>query len=336
MASPIVRKAGLGDLSQILSFLRNHWNADHIFLKDRELLNWQHFNQESGDYNFILLEENGAVQGILGYIPSSHWAPAENNQATSLAIWKVLDSATVPGAGIRLLNELRRIEKPKRIIAIGVSQQAIKIYKRLGYRTGEMVHFALGPKFSACPQLHGSRTNDPLSFRGQRFDLLKASANPNLDALISGSDEKGWTYLERRFGQHPTYSYVGYFWQSEYLAVVTVHRVVRTTNLIVSRVVDVIGDFSALPSLALNLYALAVEEGWDYVDLVSSGLDRAEMLRKGYVLASKSVIIPHHFEPLEMRNVPLAFATKEAPSSSSPLFLADSDQDRPNLPKLVK
>jgi hypothetical protein len=76
-----------------------------------------------------------------------------------------------------------------------------------------------------------------------------------------------------------------------------------------------------------------VSEGYEYIDLYSTGLDVQAMVEAGYFPRSKDsdVVVPNYFEPLEMSNVDLSYAWKATDARSHVvLFRGDSDQDRPN------
>ena len=54
----------------LLSFIDTFWRKDHILIKDRTLLDWQHKNIITGDYNFVLAISEKKNE-ILGYFSPS-------------------------------------------------------------------------------------------------------------------------------------------------------------------------------------------------------------------------------------------------------------------------
>ena len=331
-----VRKANLNDSANILEFIREEWSRDHVFLRYQELFEWQH--RSGNELSFILAENSGRVEAILGYIPSSHWSHQHQAKTVSLAIWKAGEANSTPGVGLHLLSELRRVERPDRIVAIGVSKIALNIYERLEFSTGVMSHFASGPMLAKY------RANENFASGTSRMKVKSSElkGRPIFKNLypFRYSEFRNEKYIVNRYKLHPSYSYEAFSWKHRKQSCLTIHRSIRTDSLTISRIVDVIGDRGMLPSLGAELHELAVERGWDYIDLVCFGHDPNEMEHGGFVDRFKfpDLVLPHHFEPFENKNVDLAFAVKSY-SGSGPgyLYLADSDQDRPNkLPEEIE
>lgn len=325
-----VRKANLNDSANILEFIRQEWSSDHVFLRYQELFEWQH--RSGNELTFILAENSGRVEAILGYIPSSHWSYQHQHKTVSLAIWKAGGANTTPGIGLHLLSELRRVERPDRIAAIGVSKIALRIYEKLQFLTGVMSQFAAGPMVAEY-----RATNEPVASRSSRMEVksLALKDTPNFKNLypFRYCEFRNEEYIVNRYELHPTYSYEAYSWKHREQSCVTIHRTIGTGSLTISRIVDVIGDRNMISNLGFELHDLAVGKGWDYIDLVCFGHDAKKMEDGGFVDRFKfpDLVLPHHFEPFENNNVDLTFAVKSY-SGSGPgyLYLADSDQDRPN------
>lgn len=325
-----VRKANFTDSTHILNFIREEWSSDHIFLRYQELFEWQH--RSGNELNFILAENSGRVDAILGYIPSSHWSHRHQPKTVSLAIWKAGGANSIPGVGLHLLSELRRIERPDRIVAIGVSEIALSIYEKLSFSTGIMSQFAAGPMLTKDRAINEMVNSGSSRVMVKSVDLKDSPSFKNLYSFRY-SEFRNENYILNRYELHPSYSYEAFAWKHRGRSCITIHRGIQTESLTISRIVDVIGDRNMVSNLGFELHDLAVEKGWDYVDLVCSGHEPEKMEDGGFVDRFKfpDLVLPHHFEPFENKNVDLAFAVKSySRSGTEYLYLADSDQDRPN------
>ena len=86
-------------VDSLIDFIDKNWKKDHIFVRNRELFNWQHKTKDL--YNFILAIEGKKIIGILGFIPTSKFSDEliVNNEIW-LAIWKVRHDIHKPGLGL--------------------------------------------------------------------------------------------------------------------------------------------------------------------------------------------------------------------------------------------
>src|SRR5687768_1045148 len=92
----------LDAVGELMEFLREHWSANHILARSREVLDWQHRNEAEGRYNFLVArDEGGRIVGVLGFIPSSRYDPSlARDETVWLALWKVVQGYS---AGLGLL-----------------------------------------------------------------------------------------------------------------------------------------------------------------------------------------------------------------------------------------
>ena len=60
------------DASDVMQFIKDHWNEDHILASHKGLFDWQYWDPENGRYNFVLCrrDHDQALLGILGFIPT--------------------------------------------------------------------------------------------------------------------------------------------------------------------------------------------------------------------------------------------------------------------------
>lgn len=355
-ARVVIRQASLEDLPSIVAFLRDHWRADHVFVRAPELLTWQHTDPDDPHLlTFVLALSEGSgssvVLGLLGFLPFRRFDPARHWDSLSLAIWRVRDDAGRPGLGLQLLSWIVKNRTPAMICAIGVSDMVVPIYQAYGYTVGTLTQAAL----------FGSRRCDPavaMSVPPEAFAPVARDPAVTLDAvtLSDGDDpafrddvnrlgtgvipEKSWPYLVGRFLTHPVYTYDvralrvdGVMRAILVMRKVTVEVEARSRSIL--RIVDFLGDDNVLSRAGGSLRALVDEEDCEYVDIMQYGM-KARALAEGRFVESpgqSGLVLPNYFEPFERRRIEVKLAVKTRESiSGAPIRLlrADSDQDRPN------
>ena len=121
------RMAQKSDYPAIRKFIASEWNPDHVFVKNRDLFLWQHLETDTKALNFLVLEVDGQIEAVLGYIPYRHFGPSSPSNRVFLTLWGALDKPSVPGAGLMLLMRLQKLTSADFIGAIGISDIALSI-----------------------------------------------------------------------------------------------------------------------------------------------------------------------------------------------------------------
>jgi len=329
-----IRIAGTADGTAIRSFLKREWKQDHIFLTNQDIFMWQHHEPKKHQLNFLLFEENGAIQSILGYIPSTHFSARVSQERVFLAIWKTAGSCKTAGAGFHLFQQIRRRTNADFIGAIGVSDTALPIYKRLGFTTGLMDHFVV---FNADPPAKFLPVSPVPAGSKEAASLVKVSLYDDSDRIDqicqATASSKNSEFLINRYSLHPSYVYEAYLVSLDSSQCVIIAREITVGSAVVCRVVDMVGSFALLAKAFGALSNLVSAKGYEYLDIYVTGLDAENMTAGGYFLrgANSEVVVPNNFEPVQMKNTDLSFAWRNfSPEHEVVLFRGDSDQDRPN------
>lgn len=346
------RLADAGDRSALIAFIRDHWSAQHVFVSDPAVFDWQ-YQQADGRINVMLAEDvandgTSTVMGVLGFIPAGRFDPKLGDDDILLALWKVRDDIAPPGLGLRLLKALQAQLKPRMIGAIGISEMVGPIYRALGYTLDHLGHAAvMNPQARGALRLaqgvpeSGFAPNNAVPSRRLR-PLDPARDADAIDTLAgSGSLRKSWAYVRERYVDHPWYDYdLRVVEQDGTPQALLVWRSVEAMGARILRIVDVIGDTGWLTEGAALLRPELVMANAEYADIMGCGLD-AEALRVGGFVSpdwDEGLTLPNYFAPFEARNVHIALSWKRFDKQENPptmrLFRADSDQDRPNQPML--
>ena len=301
---------------------------------------WQHSSQQGEGLNFVLAEAGGSIVGILGFISFRSFDPSLVSDTIALALWKRTEQAE-RGTGLRMLTWLMDQKEPRSVIAVGLNQATLPIYKSLGFATGSMSHFALFRQGLEVSTITGQRIG-PKHKRGTGLNLLtqedKLSENTTRSVegfLSSNQPAKSAEYYRHRFQDHPWFNYqfvtLG---QHSYAEVLLVFRTIEVEGAVVIRVVDIAGDLKQLPFAANALAEVVSQVGAEYLDILAYGIDEVAMVSNGFQSreTDPDLVIPNYFDPFELRNVDVLFAytSNHTDSDSFHLHPADSDQDRPN------
>jgi hypothetical protein len=339
------RFATAGDRDRLVEFIREHWIASHVFTERPDLLDWQHLEGD-GRLNFVLAEDDeGAVLGLLGFIPLGHFDPALGSRDITLAIWKVRDDGVPPGVGLNLLKHLKNQLNPRLIAAIGTSEMVRPLYKALRYTVDTMQHWALfGPREDHATAIAAGVPDTAFAAAepDERLALrpVTADAPPEVrDAVdrVAGAavPAKSWAYLTARYLAHPWYRYTLRAVHVDGVPVaVVVWRAVAAEGTSVLRIVDIVGDTGWLAHAAHALQQEVVAAQAEYIDLVQWGVDPALLDAWVSPATTDGLVLPTYFSPFERRNIEIGMTVKlfgdDPAGGGIHLYRADSDQDRPN------
>jgi len=329
-----IRICSESEYDKLINFLKEHWKSDHIFVKSKKMLDFQHLNKATKQYNFIIaLNENTQeFDAVLGFIPLSFFDSNLTQNEFWLAIWKVKDSYKKSGIGLEVLLYFLNTFKPNFIAAVGISADAKKIYKAFKYKLGNLEHFYIKNPHKKDFQIAHFENNENLQKKAvQTKYILKALKLEDLSIKAVFHPLKSKNFLENRYVKHPFYEYKIYgIFEKELLKSAFVFRKLEVKEKCCLRIVDWLGNF--VPDLYECFVSLLVEFEAEYIDFFCYVENQKELLDMGFTLKKQGEIVPNYFEPFIKENINLEFAYK---SKFEPcvIFKGDSDQDRPNLIK---
>lgn len=328
--SHTIRLCKVDEINKLQDFIHNEWRKEHILSKSKYLLDFQHLDKQSGNYNFIVAENDISKEfdAVLGFIPTNQYDRSIISRDIWLAIWKA--KSNFPTLGLRIFLALEEIYKPTSIAASGISNEGLKFYQALHYKIGTMNHFYI--------------KNDLLKvFNIADFKQYKAPYEKSLLTIKSITRKefessglefnfyphKTLVYFINRYLGHSLYDYkiYGIFANNKILAAFVV-RVQDCQHTQCLRIIDWIGEFP------INIYScfqeLLQEKECEYIDMLCYMEDITPILDMGFRLKEKDEIVPNYFEPFEKKNVLVNVAYK-ANYQNYTFFKGDSDQDRPSV-----
>ncbi|MBC7751025.1 MAG: hypothetical protein H7Z73_04805 [Candidatus Saccharibacteria bacterium] len=341
--------AKAADLPALRLFIEKQWKAKHILATNDVLLDWQHLNKETGDYNFVLgLEKRTQeIHGVLGFIqPSQFDVTMQLKQLCWMAIWKTHDAARGGKLGRHLMAHLEEMMSPAFLYAIGASAMSLPLYQALGYQVGRLGHFfILNPEINVfkLATVHKSRIVPQIQIDDDKKCIAQVTADdilqisPEFFNKQKSASYKSAVYLINRYLSHPIYVYQAYKIQHALSTVgLIVTRICSHDDARAIRVVDFIGPSDALRGLGSQWLNLLREEGAEYIDFYNAGVEESDLLASGFTrrTTNDSTVIPNYFEPFSKINVEIDYMVTVPAGQTYRIVKGDSDLDRPNL--LVK
>lgn len=329
-----------------MDFIAAYWSAEHVLANQRELLLWQHARSDEF-LNFVVARSERGIEGVLGFISSNC---SGNRQASGrvlwLALWKVREDCRKPMLGLLLYRYLARHESFDGLGCVGFNETTQKLLAGMGYTIGTLNHYYLPNRSVETGVLLGGTVDygrqDRANVMGKAILFMSVSVDDIESACkalpVAASAEvlprRGVDWYLGRYLKHPVYRYhiMGLFAGADIVAML-VFRQVEARGGLALRIVDFIGDESALGHSSDAFQVLLDKHGAEYIDFLNIGLS-AEYLRAcGFRVRrdGDGVVVPQYFEPFVPENRDIQYAFKSSLELPWLIFKGDGDQDRPNV-----
>lgn len=329
-------------VEELVRFIDTYWKKDHIFVKSRRLLDWNHFDEKRDRYNFCIAteEKTGEIHAIVGFTYTSHFDSAITRPISWGCLWKSREDVAQPGVGLMVewMKDFQFLSCAE--VGLGESVKAIQLAKKSGAHTGMMDQYFLANddlydfKLLGGDWTHrrGLVTTGPLrSFRTVgEDDLLHISAELRAEIPCFKSP----LYYVNRYLRHPIYAYYASFILDGRGACIgaLIWRCCQANGASCLRIVDYFGQPGALIGCKAPFQQLLAERNAEYVDILCAGMSAKEMMLAGFEerRCHPGLIIPNYFEPFCMKNIDVSYSWN-GDSAAGKIFKGDSDQDRPNV-----
>jgi len=333
------------ELKKFQEFIRNYWKEDHLFAKETSVFDWQHKGPDA--YHCMVAKKRGALVGVFGFIPLSHFDNQLPKTQTFLSFFRALEDRGI-GIGLRLFKNILKEYTREFIAGIGMTPRMVSYNEWLGFKVGIMDHHvALSPyadefKVAKVPKnlkLQSQNLPDGSQEKKSSISFQKLTKKhlydlDTKDLYLYQWPLKSDTYIKNRFMIHPVYRYEVYAISKDNMVqALCVIRPIFRKDSVVLRFVDFIGPNEAFALLHDFVLDLLKTYNAEYLDLYSYGIPSALLQEAGFINRKevKSLIIPNYFEPFERKNVDIRCAYKSQQTYPPVrLFKADGDQDRPN------
>lgn len=329
----------------LMSFIREYWQEDHVLSNHRRLLDWLYFDEAKQHYNFALARslETDEILGILGFIPTYHYDQSlEDNFSTWLSIWKVRDDVEPSGFGLQLLNFVSKYRDPISVGAVGINDEVAKIYRRLNYNVGTLNHYYMAnqskTEFALLDNFDGQHTSGQsssdkteLAEVTESFDEIKSRTD--LQTLDYTLPDLTWEYFQNRYVEHPFFDYrVFTVTRNGDISGLLPMRSVTHEGARALRWVEYCGEPDALEGIGESLQSLLQEADAEYIDIYNAGMHSEKFTNAGLCVRGEgsNTIVPNYFSPFERRNIEIQYAFNTPEGSTAMIYNGHSDMDRPN------
>jgi hypothetical protein len=328
----LFRLAKIEDGQQIIDFLRAHWNPDHVYVRFPKL--FYHDFQQGKYLNFGLMEIGGVIKGIFGYFFYNNTSYPDIGGM----LWQVTPDIQrrIPLAGLQLRQFVLQQVKHRFFGSPGANPQTRVIYQRLGMIWAPMEHFAGTDKQERWPTFVKVK-GGVIKPRLKKVCVKQLIDTPELRSIDDKIFEaqtpiKDINYIERRFLKHPFRNYQIWLVKSPGAQNVVVTRRQNIKDLMVLRVIDVLGN----PDCAAGAICAVFDKEkhcCSYVDFVAYGFKSNFFTNIGFARVDFDKkgqdYVPNYFEPLVESPVQI-FANCDSGYSATTMVKGNGDQDRPN------
>jgi len=332
-----IRLCKFDEIDLLINFLKNSWSQNHIFLKNKDILNFQHKSLD--EYNFIVAYhiETKCFHGVLGIISPDFYIDRKinKNQDLWLAIWKVEKSISKSGSlGMDMLYYLETEFEPKSISAIGVNETVTLLYKAIGFKTKKMKQwFIPNRNFVDHKLITGDLPASVNLGSNPSYKIIECKAEQEniIDFFLSSiKSKKSFRYLLERYLNHPIYKYKIYaFLKSELeIHALVVGRKVMAKGVSAFRITDFFVEHEVLLNLSYSFEEILKKGAYEYIDFLEYGFDELSLKNCGFIKCVDSLYVPNLFEPFVAGHMEVKIAYRsKLPFSCTK---GDSDLDRPN------
>lgn len=333
-----IRLCKAEEINLLTNFLKNSWSEKHIFLKNKDVLNFQHKTLDG--YNFVVAyhSETNCFHGILGVISQDFFVDRKigKRQHVWLAIWKVdKELAKSNSLGIDMLTYLETKFSPVSISAIGINNTVSLLYKLMGFQIKTMNQWFIPNRNIGEPKLI---VGDLPETQYQSLHTSNLVVECGIEHkseiqhfLLNSKARRSFSYIVQRYLKHPFHTYSVYAFKKKKSAIfaIAIGRKVSANGVSAFRLTELFFDLDHSSDLGLSLNQLIVHKGYEYIDFLEFGYDPESLAKVGFIRCSEQLFVPHLFEPFvaDRSEVKIAF------KSTEPFICTkgDSDLDRPNI-----
>lgn len=337
-----LRLAGQDDIPAIMELLDAHWEKGCLLSRDRAFFEYDYL--VDGRLNVLVAENAGtlSIDAMLGIIQSCRRRRPDG----FTSMWVSRPKPGTSFLGMHLLDNVRKLHPVRHIastsLRVGASVRILQTFyhsspRRLNhfYRLADRDEYRIARIVDkriavAAP---GRARLMPLPTMARVREAFDFASRPD-----EGIYKDDW-YVERRYFQHPYYRFnVWGIEVSRHCEALLIGKTVSANGGRALRIVDFLGNETALRGIAAELDRLMLENDLEYTDFYCLGISPDCLgSETGFVLrdAADTNVIPNHFEPFVQENIDI-WVCSHLLERNRPvrLFKGDGDQGRPKRLRL--
>lgn len=341
-----IRLARKEEVPQVMKFLGENWDKNHILAHDRVLFEWQYESSTNPELvNAVIAVDRslGTVEGFVGFIDCSKTTEPKCRDIFG-ALWCVgKRHENIPFLGVELVKRIKEL-RPYRTYSgssLNPKTGAVLMKQMFKHHVVRMKHYYLLNEnckdFRIASIVHRNAPDATIRDMGN-YVVEEIDINRPLEDMFdfngnSNIPHKDAWYVKHRFMKHPYYRYIMWGIREQNSSVydgILVMRSVEARNTCALRIVDYMGNYALFPYFHNDLQEIMLENGYEYVDFYFLGMGEMIVRNAGFVerLENDVNIIPNYFEPFLQKNGEVLVHYRDERIA---LFKADGDQDRPNM-----
>ncbi len=309
--------ANSNDLKKIQSYIHNNWKKKHILSLNKKLFNWQH-NSIKKKIDFLVKKKNNKIVAILGVI---NFSRDRNFSEVALAIWHTKKRVN----GLNLFSKVLLDKNIKSIKATTISEEAIQLYKLIGFKVNSFNQYYITHLSSQKQQVSKGLIEEDLNMNikcNLIFDKIKK---------ILKRKKLDKKFLSWRYVNHPIYKY--YFLTESNYRLILICRIIYIKDIKFLRVVDFIGSFKGKLKFSKKINIFLKKNNFHHIDFLHFGSEDKNIQLSGFKKINNNQILPLYTEPytgLKKINMNLGYKLKNKKKKIK-IVLADGDSDRPSM-----
>ncbi len=324
------------DIPEVIDFIKEEWNENHIYVKNREFFEYEHFID--GRLNGILAIDNAhsKIDGIMLFYQTKEELEGADFFG---GIWRVSARCTVPMLGMKMVYSVKELTGVRGHNGIGINPETtVPLFRHVGgQRIGKLSHYyrladldtyrvavVQNKRIRRFKEYPGCKLENIVKIEQLKNNFIL----PKYDATFPYKD---WWYIEKRYFRHPIYQYQVYGIRTgKGMEGILVAKEIQQNGGKILRIVDFIGNRFCIAKIGCGIQRLIEEKQYEYVDFYEYGIEDELLEAAGFIKREEADqnIIPNYFEPFLCRNIDLWF---HSPYGNFTIFKGDGDQDRPNI-----
>lgn len=349
----------------VQEFYEKNW-LRKIALSNQKFYDWQFIsppNNFNNDFCVVAYNQsNKKILGVMGLNKRDFYLCNKKKSGAELTTWIVSENYKGSGIGAKILLYIQ--QNFEVLLGMGISQEALPIYMRSGFRYLEsiprfikIVNFDNIKNHSKYNKLtkklikmwKPSLSND---FIVEPFSNEKYSEIEKILKLGSNHFSRDSNHLSWRYENHPFFNYKEFLIKNPKIksnsgAFVSLREEFSLTEFRVLHVMDLFGDDNCISNGVKFIQNYAIENNIDLIDFYcTSSLIFKHFLAQGWFSINDDINFrfPHLFHPIELREPPttsLIYWSKDnfkdmADLSRLYVTKQDADLDRPTKYTLEK
>jgi len=332
------RMAEERDTPEIMSFIREEWDANHILANDEGFFRYFYGNGRGGLNVFLMTDKSsGKIVGMEGLVIYGKYQGVIYASGSML---KVSRQVKIPMAGVELKRrEYAYLNNPV-VLACGINPiTALPIEKKiLRHKCGIMdQYYLINPYLSDYKIITFPKGNWADSAFSQQetpyflrrvYEISKVSLN--LEAKYPHLPYKSREYLNWRFFLHPVFHYMAYevYYFDNSVGLLFLREIEYNKSSILL-LVDFLGDIKIFSHIGSSLLDILRKEQAECISMLAGFFPQEIMEQSAFQKIDRNetdVIVPTYFEPFLNANIENYCSTS---IEDMIVFKATGDQDNP-------